>query len=436
MFALTVRHRGVTPAKVGMEPGLRQALKIKTIDMKNRSTPLVKMEVNRVDPRRKGVLEVVKKKKRAVGQEKTQTGRMQARFEKLDYGSKLNSHELRYARSLIDPFSSARIKIPNIYPIPTSTMSIHGQLDFTTNAAGKAIIVLQPWNLNFPVATKDLATDSTVIDASYTNSVNLYENLYEAMPASQTDAVLEGRGFTTLGAFRYKIFDPTSANTATNVNRLRVVNAGIKVMNSSAATSRSGTISVGHSLVSPIGASIATYRRLASTSTHNMDDPAAAVYVPHDPSCYNFFIPRVVAVYESFDLSTNNLFRGWFPFSTANDLFNTQFNTDDSSTVVPQDILFNHAYIALTGAASQPISIQYSLNYEIVPTEEAFVFLQPAADCKGNPQKAQEAISCAGRGDSFWDHVGSALKSAGGSALQALGNAAVDVAPELLAMLL
>jgi len=410
--------------------------------MKTRNAPVNKISVQRIDPKntKKSIQssKVAIKSKKAKNQ--SQISKMKNYSDKLDYGSRLNKHELDYARSLIDPFSSARHKIPNIYPIETSTMSWHSQMDFRTTATGFAQVLFQPWN---PILTlASIPVDSAQEQARFANdSVNgesLATLIFGVQSGTRTQQQLTESGYAIRGSAMYKNIstDDTPVEYGSAVNRYRIVNAGIKIVNVSPATARSGALTIGHTLADPRECSIEQFRQLATSFTTNMDDEQMAVYVPHDPACYDFYFLEATSVWETNDPTpvATSVYK-WIGY-TANNPYIFPSDPDFvSDQPISRDLMYNSNYVCISGAPNQDFSVVYAINLEIVPNKETYTYLQPAADCRGSPVKAQEALVCAEDGDTMWTKMGGALKSTGGAILRELGSEIVSNLPKLLAAL-
>lgn len=366
---------------------------------------------------------------------KSQMQRMRSKYSKLDYGERLNSDELKYAESLLDPFANVRIKIPNIYPIPTSTYTVSTETATMTNTNGNSIIRFCPWRFaqtvecNANAISPDTRFDDGVIYERLGSSLALSVGLPQTQPANYS-----GFAWTSADNLNAIYMVNSEMPQRSQIARFRVVSAGIVVTNVSPATTRSGAITSGHALVDPDRTSIKSLRQLATSYTSNADEAHTCVYVPHDPNCYNFYEYTCYVTYTRTSITADwTVLQSYdYPFwqppiNAVIPMLNT-WTTD----LPPEEVADNWCYFAITGSPGQNYEVKFSINYEIIPTQPNYAILQPMADSKGVPGKTMEALSCATGGDSLWQETKAWVADSGKSLLRTVGTKFRDYMSETM----
>jgi len=320
----------------------------------------------------------------------------------------LNTSEIGYLRSLVDPFDDSQSRIPNIYPIPTSLFRVQNTINVTAGPSGFCVGYLAPWSLSATLQSNGLIAsdvaqwgfDPTVGGAdvgSTSRVINILDLLYQGA----------GAGFYA------------SSDVNAVMSRFRVVSAGIKIVNTTAIGTRAGFITTGHSLERLNRVTSSLLRNLPTSSTTNCDEPHVATYVPHDPNCFDFYGYSAQLIALTFQ---------WQMVSTV--------SVDQQNiNQIPEDIEDNYVYWAISGAANNTFSIEYVINYEYVPGPAYVQTTNPIITDRGNSQKAIEALVTAPPSSSLWDNLKSAFAEVGTRALDFMGAYAAKAVAGLVAAL-
>ena len=300
----------------------------------------------------------------------------------------LNKSENEYCAGLMNPWIGIDQKIPNVFPIPTKTMTWRGVLNFQSDPQGFARVVIRPFNIANTIATSvgtsaggpdDDQQLNADIDFSYASMCDVWMS---KLPNGQYD----------------------SSNL--QVQRFRVVSAGAKVTNVTSAVNRSGYITGIHTLEQPTNLTPQEVRALPQSHTANSDQECVIPWVPHDPDCYNFYDYNLTKVGPNVytELPVTQHFGQW----------------------APGDVRSNCIYYGISGAPNQQFALDYVVNIEYVPGSEFVPLLNPVSDSRGDPNRAVLAMAQVAPQTNAWD----SLISVGGNiairALQGLGNMAVS----------
>jgi hypothetical protein len=326
---------------------------------------------------------------------------------KKDRSTDLNGAEVEYLQSMINPFAEAAARIPNIYPIPTSIYRVQGSVSMTIGSAGFGYVILKPWQMggtlygnggyaNDNAFLTDAGDGTGIVNTAANPVINILDLLITNKVATTT------------------YYSSAGTNP---INRFRVVSAGIKVTNTSSISTRAGFITSGHSLEPEAQMRSTDYRNLPTSKTTNSDHEHYAVYVPHDPRCFNFYGFR--AVYNT-DTSWTNV--------SSNQNFTVATDCDSA----PMDITENYCYAVISGAPNNSFAIEYVINLEYVPNPAYLQTSNPIITARGSAERAVEALVTAPPSSSIWDKVGDSLAAVGSRAVDFLGGMAARYIDKLL----
>jgi len=342
-----------------------------------------------------------------------------------------NSHftdsEIEYGQSLIDPFTHVRTKIPNIYPIETSTYNFESSTTLSSDANGTLRVLFRPWDLGTTLASYSPATSANESDLiGGTVNIAFAELLYGKRDAHLSRAQLDALGYKVFSSpgERVYMFKKYGGEVSGPIDTLRVVSAGVKCVNVSPAINRSGALTSGHTIQYVATDSIDQLRQLSTSHTTNCDVEHSGIYIPHEPKCYDFYTSMCYAVYRNRQLpDVDYEFYGYWAPSLLESffeypIFNTNFcDIPVGNEVVPNELMNNNVYFAITGAPAQDFQFTWSINYEITPNADYYGILQPSASARGNQYAVLEELSTARKpNDSFWNKVKNAARTAANTA--------------------
>lgn len=341
--------------------------------------------------------------------------------------SHFTASEVEYGQSLIDPFTNVRVKIPNIYPIETSTYNYESSTTLSSDTNGTLRVLFRPWDLGNTIASYSptIASDENSLVGG-TVTISFAEILYGKRDALSSRQVLDAQGYKVFSSagMRVSMFKKYGGETSGPIDTLRLVSAGIKCVNVSPAIYRSGALTSGHTIQYVATDSIDQLRQLSTSHTTNCDIEHSGIYIPHEPKCYDFYTSLCYAVYRArLDDTTAFDFVGYFSPALMESYFEwPEYNTNIcdfpiGNEVVPNELMNNNIYFALTGAPSQEFQFTWSINYEITPNADFYGILQPSASARGNQYAVLEELSTARKpGDSFWTKVKNAARSVANTA--------------------
>jgi hypothetical protein len=348
---------------------------------------LVDIQAQRVDP-------IVEQKQRPLVVEKLV--RNKPVQEKKKSNVALNKAEMDYVKTIFDPWDISTARIPNIYPIATSLFHVSGVMNFTSGSAGYAMVYFCPWDLVNTIEVYTAGTGDTISQ----QSLGLVESTVPQNTA----------GYNFINTMDFLVTNPVNATSYTSENgnclmgRYRIVSAGFKIRNTSNANTRSGYMTTGHSLLDVNLATATTLREQTTATTKGVDYEQSVVYVPHDPSCHDFYGYNV-------SYSTTTFWTETVGYTVAIDS-------------VPADLRSNWCYAAISSSVSQNYEVTYAINIEYVPTPSYTSILNPVITARGSANKAIEAIVTASPKSSLWDGLSDVLYRAGARAVDFLGGVA------------
>jgi hypothetical protein len=204
----------------------------------------------------------------------------------------MHINELKYLKSLADPFNHRGVRLPSTYPIATQVITFHGNITFSANANGFARLFMFCCGIA-------------------PGEIWLYND------ATHNDVTL-GPGVVT--------YSPTFS-----VERLRVVNGGLKCRSMTAITNESGYVQAYSSNLVPTNPAYDVYRDNPHQHIYQKGEVAHVRYIPAGIQAFDFVVPKAslsVTAYES---------------------------------ILPHTIGF-----MVVGAPNQNFMLQYSVTFEIL----------------------------------------------------------------------
>ncbi len=240
-------------------------------------------------------------------------------------------YQTSYLKSLIFPETSMDAKIPSVYPLPTLSYKLKTTIQFTTNAAGNAAVLINPWYL---------PTDNF-------SSFILINN------AGALD--LNGAGTSNFTAYPM-----TPRVDSTNISAYRLVSASVTCFSVNPAISRSGVIRGG--IVTRAG-QVGSYLTLSGggVSTNNPFGGNCAISTNIDQVMYC----------QTADVSAGEAFRAiYLPFDPTFEMFVEVNRSRAQALNQEQDDFYWNFYCR--GAANQPFQLEINYNFELEPNMESF----------------------------------------------------------------
>jgi len=299
----------------------------------------------------------------------------------------LNEAENNYAKGLMNPWVGVDLKIPNVFPVPTKTLTWRGVLNFKSDPQGFARAIIRPYNIANTICTS-VGTAAGGPDSD-----------------EQLNADINFDFLSMCDVWMAKLADGSRSSAGLQVQRFRVVSAATKVTNVTSAVNRSGFITGVHTLQRPEELTPQEARALPQSRTANSDEICEIPWVPHDPNCYNFYPYNVK--------KEGSVYTEIFPM------------VETYGVAAPDDVRSNCIYYGISGAPSQQFALDYVINIEYVPGTEYVALLNPVADTRGDPNKAILALAQANPKQNSWDDLLAIGGDLAKRALLGLGNLAI-----------